>query len=102
MELDLQSLFGLHVYSCTHWLRPPQPPPLIPPHLGSYTRAYWSAKIHDVSLGPPALLCYLTAFNFELAFLNALRFYQIILLDKSFPEKPLIVFSVLCIPEHTS
>jgi hypothetical protein len=20
MELDLQSLFGLHVYSCTHWL----------------------------------------------------------------------------------
>ncbi len=23
MELDLQSLFGLHVHSCTHWLRPP-------------------------------------------------------------------------------
>jgi hypothetical protein len=23
MELDLQSLFGLHVLSCTHWLRPP-------------------------------------------------------------------------------
>jgi hypothetical protein len=22
MELDLQSLFGLHVHSCTHWLRP--------------------------------------------------------------------------------
>jgi hypothetical protein len=21
MELDLQSLFGLHVYICTHWLR---------------------------------------------------------------------------------
>jgi len=22
MEVDLQSLFGLHVHSCTHWLRP--------------------------------------------------------------------------------
>ncbi len=22
MELDLQSLFGLHVHSCTHWLYP--------------------------------------------------------------------------------
>jgi hypothetical protein len=31
MELDLQSLFGLHVQSCTHWLRPgtlPHPPAL--------------------------------------------------------------------------
>jgi hypothetical protein len=25
MELDLQSLFGLHVHSCTHWLRPRNP-----------------------------------------------------------------------------
>ncbi len=40
MELDLQSLFGLHVqcalHSCTHWLRlrpqaeTPQPPPISP------------------------------------------------------------------------
>jgi hypothetical protein len=30
------SLFWLHVHSCTHWLRPRNPPP---PHLGSYTRA---------------------------------------------------------------
>jgi hypothetical protein len=36
MELDLQSLFGLCVNSCTHWLRPCNPPP---PHLGSYTGA---------------------------------------------------------------
>jgi hypothetical protein len=35
MELYLQRLFGLHVYSCTHGLRPRNPPP---PHLGSYTR----------------------------------------------------------------
>ncbi len=35
-ELDLQSLFGLHVHSCTHWERPHNPPP---PHMGSYTRA---------------------------------------------------------------
>jgi hypothetical protein len=29
MELGLQSLLGLHVYSCTHWLRPrnSSPPP---------------------------------------------------------------------------
>jgi hypothetical protein len=45
MELDLQSLFGLHVHSCTHWPKPrnsplpPGPPPHISPHLGSYMRA---------------------------------------------------------------
>jgi hypothetical protein len=27
MELDLQSLFGLHVHSCTDWLRLRNPPP---------------------------------------------------------------------------
>ncbi len=36
MEKDLKSLFGPHVHSCTHLLRPRNPPPL--PHLGSYTR----------------------------------------------------------------
>ncbi len=36
MELDLQSLFGLHVTWCTQ-LYPAIPPP--PPNLGSYTRA---------------------------------------------------------------
>jgi hypothetical protein len=36
MELDLQILFGFHVHSCNHWLRPLTP---IPPQLGSYTRA---------------------------------------------------------------
>jgi hypothetical protein len=41
MELDLQSLFGLHVHSCGHWLRPrpATPPPPPPLHLGPYTRA---------------------------------------------------------------
>ncbi len=38
MELDLQSLFGFHVHSCTHLLTLRNPTPL-PPHLGSYTRA---------------------------------------------------------------
>ncbi len=33
MELDLQSLFGLHVHSCTHRLRPPNPPPPIWAHI---------------------------------------------------------------------
>ncbi len=32
MELDLQSLFGLHVHSCIHWLRPRNLPP--PPAFG--------------------------------------------------------------------
>ncbi len=27
MELDFQSLFGLHVHICTHWLRPRNIPP---------------------------------------------------------------------------
>ncbi len=35
MELD-QSLFGLHVHSCTHWLIPRNSPPSL--LLGSYTR----------------------------------------------------------------
>jgi hypothetical protein len=39
IELDLQSLFGLHVHSCSHWLRPCNPSP---PHLGLYVRGpYW-------------------------------------------------------------
>ncbi len=33
MELDLQSLFKLHVCSFTYWLRPRNPLPL---HLGSF------------------------------------------------------------------
>jgi hypothetical protein len=37
MELDIQSLFRLHVHSCTHWLSPRNFP--LPPHVGSSTRA---------------------------------------------------------------
>ncbi len=48
MELDLQSLFGLHVHSCTHWLRPPQPPPS--PIWAHVRVRYWSAKLDDNSL----------------------------------------------------
>ncbi len=42
LELDLQSLFRLHVHSCTHWRSDPakcRKTPLLPPHLGSCTRA---------------------------------------------------------------
>ncbi len=49
MELDLHSLFGLHVYSCTHWLRLRNPPP---PHLGSYSRPL----LDDTSFFDPWLL----------------------------------------------
>jgi hypothetical protein len=34
-----------------------QPPPF-PSHLGSYTRAYWPAKIDNISLWPPAYSCW--------------------------------------------
>jgi hypothetical protein len=48
MELDIQSLFGLHVHSCTHWLRPRNSLP--PLRIWTHIRGrYWSAKI-DVSL----------------------------------------------------
>ncbi len=30
LELDLRSLFGLHVQSCTPWLRPRNSPPPLP------------------------------------------------------------------------
>ncbi len=51
MEVDLQSLFGLHssmscdVHSCSHWLRPRNslPPPVL-------RGRYWLAKINDISL----------------------------------------------------
>jgi hypothetical protein len=65
MELDLQSLFGLHVYSCTQgvykWLYPlsetPQLPPPPIPLIWAHIRGvrYWPAKIDDVSLGLPEL-----------------------------------------------
>jgi hypothetical protein len=49
MELDIQSLFGLHVDSCTHWLRPRNPTPTL--HIWVHIRGrYWSAKIDDISL----------------------------------------------------
>jgi hypothetical protein len=49
MELGLQSLFGLHVHSCTFWLKPRNPPP--PPRIWAHIRGrYWSAKIDDISV----------------------------------------------------
>jgi hypothetical protein len=44
MELDLQSLFGLYEYICTHWLSPRTPPPHISPHWDSYTRVLLVSK----------------------------------------------------------
>jgi hypothetical protein len=52
MELDLQSLFGLQVFSCTHWLRPRNSLSLIWAHIRG---RYWSAKIDDISLWPPLI-----------------------------------------------
>jgi hypothetical protein len=53
MELDLQSLFGLQVHSCTHWLRPsnPSPPPAFGlTYEGAIGQPRWTA-----SLGEPLL-----------------------------------------------
>ncbi len=54
MELDFHSLFVLHVHSCTHWLRP-RNSPLSPRIWSQIWGHYWSAKIDDISLWPPAL-----------------------------------------------
>ncbi len=48
-------LFGIHVHSCSYWLRPAAPPPPHPPHLGSYTRALLISSQDDISLWPPAI-----------------------------------------------
>ncbi len=49
MELDHQSLFGLRMLSCTHWLRPRNRNPI--PRIWAHIRGrYWSAKIDDISL----------------------------------------------------
>ncbi len=84
MELDLQSLFGLHVHSCTLWLRPHNPPPEFiwapcaqlyslaetpqppsPPPIWAHVRGrYWSAKttslcdpMIDLTTPSPAVIC---------------------------------------------
>ncbi len=36
MQLNLQIFFGLHVHSCTHWLRPRNSPP---PRIWAHTRS---------------------------------------------------------------
>jgi hypothetical protein len=54
MELNLQSLFGLHVHRCTHWLRPSNTPPPLP-HLGSCECAIGQPRyVDDISLWPHA------------------------------------------------
>ncbi len=50
--LDLQSLFGLHVHSCTHRLRDPASPAFWLIYEGAIGQ--WSAEIGDFSLWPPA------------------------------------------------
>jgi hypothetical protein len=55
IALRLQSLFGLHVQSCNHWLRPRnRTSPPLPPRIWAHIQGrYWSAKIGDISLRPP-------------------------------------------------
>jgi hypothetical protein len=54
MVLDFQSLFGLHVHSCTHWLRPQTPPP---PTFGLKNEGAIGQPIKTTSLcDPPAVI----------------------------------------------
>jgi hypothetical protein len=49
LHVDVQSLFGLQVHSCTHWLRLRNFPH--PPRIWAHIRGRcWSAKIDDISL----------------------------------------------------
>ncbi len=51
MELDLQSLYGLHVHSCTHWLRPRNPTPANPRIWANIrSRALLVSQDNDISL----------------------------------------------------
>jgi hypothetical protein len=53
MELDLQSLFGLHVHSCTHWLRAdtPQTPAFGLIYEGAIGQPRWTTSLCDPLLG---------------------------------------------------
>jgi hypothetical protein len=59
MEIDLQSLFGLHVTSCTQLYSLAKSPELpFSPRIWTRIRGrYWSAKIDDISLEPPGDKC---------------------------------------------
>ncbi len=52
MELDLQSLFGLQCTAVLICWDPASPPPLPPPHLGSFTRALNYKKRKKVLVFP--------------------------------------------------
>ncbi len=60
IELDLQNLFGHNVYSCTHWLRPHNPPPSFLRIWAHIRGRYWSAQIDDSLCGP---LTYADTYN---------------------------------------
>ncbi len=51
MELDLQSLFELHVHSCTHWLRPLNHPP------PAFGLIYEGSKIRRHLFVTPCIWC---------------------------------------------
>ncbi len=56
MELDLQSLFGLHVHSCTHWLRPRTP--IHPPPFGLIYEGAIGQPRQKTSLYDPMLIIF--------------------------------------------
>ncbi len=74
MELGLQSLFGLHVHSCTHWLRPRHTPYPPTPSIWALIRGrYWSAKLDDISLWPPVYTVHKKIQNFLDSFGSTLK-----------------------------
>ncbi len=83
-ELDLQSLFGLHVRNYTHWLRPCNPPP---PSIWAHIRGrYWSANIDDISLWLPEAI----SWNYILVIVVK-KHHKLYTARNSFPKiKPLV------------
>jgi hypothetical protein len=83
--LDLLSLIGLHVHSSTHWQ---PPPPLLSPHLGSYTRAI----LVKVSQDRRHLFCVATPYGVVDFFIKASKLdfkrltvqYEVKLANKTF------------------
>jgi hypothetical protein len=77
-EINLQSFFGLHVHSCTHWPRTATSSPF-PPHLDSNTRALLVSQYRRHLLVTPCLplFCVLFCIDDIKCLLNVWRKFSV-------------------------